>query len=251
MASLVEVSAKGNDPMGSRHPWRSVLCAAPALVALILVACGRSPLDSDVEALDTADAGTGVDDSGGLPTKPVDAGLGTKDAGLGTKDAGLGIKDAGLGTADAEPGDDGGSGTEDAAVGGDASGPGTDASGPGTEDGGPGTEDAGMPGSPDAGGVLGCFACAEERCAPLVNACFSSPACVEEGACDLACLDSPPSHGLPGFGGPTPRCFASCSKDVKAGQELLVAVSCAFAACPKECLGAAGTMPGSAAGPVW
>ena len=130
-------------------------------------------------------------------------GLPTKDedSGLGDKDAGLGTKDAGE-TADAEPG---------------------------MQDAGAPTEDAGMTGTADAGGMDECFACAEARCALPVNACLHSSACVEEGNCDLACLTGSASA-------PNPRCVQSCTKDPLATQELLAAVTCGFAVCPKECL---------------
>jgi hypothetical protein len=248
--------------MPAHYPLRHVLCVGPALVAVLLVACGRTPLEPDVEALD-------VSDSGGLPTKPLDAGQGTKgddDSGLGTKDdAGVGIKDSGLGTKD-----DSGLGTEDSGSGTEDSGPVTEDAGPGTEDSGPGTEDAspgpqdagpgsqdsgsGTPdsgpgtvdsgrggedsgtGSPDAGsGIVACFACAEQQCGTRVNACVGSPACVAEGECDLGCLTG---SGKGAIGVLNPRCFQSCTKDLLANQELLSAVSCAFSACPKECVSA-------------
>jgi hypothetical protein len=223
--------------MPSRYPLRRVLCVAPALVAVILVACGgRGSLDPGVEALAPA-----IDESdAGLPTKPLDAGLGTKDdsglgtkddSGLGTKDdsgvgtkddSGLGTEDAGTGTDDAGPTNDSGPGTNDSGA--DDSGPGTNDSG--TSDSGPGTNDSGTSGT-DAGGTDACFACAEQKCGKQTNACISSPACVKEGECDLACL----GHGL------NPLCFESCTKNRVANQELLSAVSCAFTFCPKECLG--------------
>jgi hypothetical protein len=233
------------------HPLRHVLCAGPALVAVLLVACGRTPLDSGVVALD-------VSDSGGLPTKPGDSGLGTKDddSGLGTKDAGEGFKDSGLGTkddsglgtqdsgpgtedaapTDAGPGtEDGGPGTPDSGPGTQDAGPGTPDSGPGTVDSGPGTQDSGA-GTPDAGGgIVSCFACAEQRCGTRVNSCIASPKCVAEGECDLACLDT---SGAGTNGLLNPRCFQSCTKDLLANQELLAAVSCAFTFCPKECVSA-------------
>jgi hypothetical protein len=247
--------------MPTHHPLRQVLFLAPALVAVVLVACGRSPLDASDDLVDTPDASAG-DDSGGLPTKPIDGGVDTKDAGLGTKDAGLGTKDSGLGTQDAEtedaetldaetldaetpdsgpgmgdagappldagPGSDSGSGTIDSGSGTIDSGPGTGDGGPGSQDSGPGTSEGGTEdaGAPDAGGVLGCFACAEERCAKPVNACLGSSACVEEGTCDLACLGAPFN----------PLCFESCAKNQRATQELLSAVSCAFSVCPQQCL---------------
>jgi hypothetical protein len=248
--------------MPTHYPLRQVLSVAPALVAVILVACGRSPLDASVDLVDTPDAASAGDDSGGLPTKPTDdGGLETKDAGLGTKDAGLGTKDSGLGTEDAETEDaetqdaaaqdaetpdtgpgmtgDAGSPPLDAGTGSDSGmgttdgGPGTVDSGTGTTDGGPVSEDSGTSeggtqdaGAPDAGGVLGCFACAEERCGKQVNACLGSSACVEEGTCDLACLGAPFN----------PLCFGSCAKNQRANQELLSAVSCAFTLCPQQCL---------------
>jgi hypothetical protein len=189
--------------------------AVPALVGVILLACGCSSAGPESQAVDPAAEATPAAGSGGLPTKG-DGGLGTKDdGGLGTKDdAGLGTKDdSGLGT-----NDDSGLGTNDA--------------GPGTEDAGGGVADAGMPVPPDAGGEMNeCFACAEQRgCAVQVNTCVHSPACAEEGSCDLACLGSGP------FGGLDPHCVQSCSTDWHATQELLAAVACGFRVCPKECL---------------
>jgi hypothetical protein len=239
--------------MPAHYPLRHVLCVGPALVAVLLVACGRTPLEPDVEALD-------VSDSGGLPTKPLDAGQGTKndDSGLGTKDAGVGIKDSGLGTKDdsgldtedsgsamddAGPGtedsgpgpQDAGPGPQDAGPGSQDSGAGTPDSGPGTVDSGPGGEDSGT-GSPDGGsGIVTCFACAEQRCGTRVNSCADSPACVAEGECDLGCLAG---SGKGAIGALNPHCFQSCTKDLLANQELLSAVSCAFTACPKECVSA-------------
>ena len=116
------------------------------------------------------------------------------------------------------------------------SGSGSQDSGSGSQDSGPGDsgpEDAGMPG-PDAGGILGCFVCAQQRCAPRVNACASSPACVEESTCDLNCLAGS-GGGATGFGGL--NCFQSCVKDLRANQRLLAAVRCAFTMCPTECAG--------------
>jgi hypothetical protein len=251
---------KGKIPMPVHYPLRHLLCVGPAVVAVLLVACGRSPLDANVVALD-------VPDSGGLPTKPVDdsglgtkgddSGLGTKDddSGLGAKDAGEGIKDSGLGTNDdsglgAEdsgpvPGDagpapqDAGPAPQDAGPG-DA-GPGTPDAGPGTPDSGTGAADAGSgedsgTGTPDAGGgIFACFSCAEQRCGKRVNSCVGSPACVAEGECDLACLTG---SGKGAFGGLNAQCLQSCTKDLLANQELLSAVSCAFTFCPTECVSA-------------
>ena len=250
--------------MSTHRPLRRVLFVAPALVAVVLVACGRSPLDDSEDLVDTPDAASAGDDSGGLPTKPDDGGVETKDAGLGTKDAGLGTKDSGLGTQDAEtedaetldaetldagtpdsgpgtgdagpppldagPGTDSGTGTSDSGTGTSDSGTGMSDSGTTTDDGGPGSQDSGPGmsdgGTEDAGGVLGCFACAEQKCGKLVNACLGSSACVEEGTCDLACLGAPFN----------PLCFGSCAKNQRANQELLSAVSCAFSVCPQQCL---------------
>jgi hypothetical protein len=195
--------------MQTQYPMRQVPCVGAALALAILVTCGCSPAAPapESDAVDSMDAASG-DDSPGLPTKGEDSGVGDKDAGLGTKDAGLGTEDAGLGTEDAGE-------TADA--------------GPGMQDAGPRPEDAGMTGTADAGGMDECFACAEARCAVPVNACLHSSACVEEGDCDLACLTGSASA-------PNPRCVQSCTKDPLATQELLAAVTCGFAVCPKECL---------------
>jgi hypothetical protein len=212
-----------------------MLHMGPVLVAVLLVACGRSTLQSANDTLEVSDSGLPTKDDAGLGTKD-DAGLGTKDdAGLGTKDdAGLGIKDSGPGADDTSV-DDAGPGTEDSGPATGDSGPATGDSGPATGDSGP--EDAGMPGVPDAGGILGCFTCAEQRCAPRLNACLGSPACVEEGTCDLNCLIGS-GAGTGGLGGLNPGCFQSCVKDQQATRRLLAAVSCAFTLCPGECLGA-------------
>lgn len=248
--------------MPAHYPLRHILCVGPALVAVLLVACGRTPLEPDVEALD-------VSDSGGLPTKPLDAGQGTKDddSGLGTKDdAGVGIKDSGLGTKD-DSGldtDDSGAGTEDSGPAMEDAGPGAEDaapaprdagpgsldsgsgpsdSGPETVDSGPGGEDSGA-GSPDGGsGIVACLACAEQRCGAHVNACVGSPACVAESECDLGCLTG---SGKGAIGVLNPRCFQSCTKDLLANQELLSAVSCAFTACSKECVSALNPFLGGA-----
>jgi hypothetical protein len=223
----------------TRYPLRQ-LHIVPVL-AVLLVACGRSTLQDATDTLQVSDSGLPTKDDAGLGTKD-DAGLGTKDdAGLGTKDdAGIGAMDSSVGAEDASV-QDAGSGTEDSGPGGQDSGPGSQDSGAqdsgsGSQDSGTGSqdagpEDAGMPG-PDAGGILGCFVCAEQRCAPRVNACLSSPACVEEGTCDLDCLAGSGS-GSGGLG-----CFQSCVKDRQATQRLLAAVRCAFTLCPTECFGA-------------
>jgi hypothetical protein len=224
----------------TRYPFRQ-LRIGPTLVALVLVACGRSTLQDANDTLQVSDSGLPTKDDAGLGTKD-DSGLGTKDgSGLGTKDdAGLGVMDSGPGAEDATT-QDAGPGTEDAGPGGQDSGSGLQDSGSGSQDSGPGDsgpgdsgpgdsgpEDAGMPG-PDAGGIVGCFVCAEQRCAPRVNACLSSPACVEEGTCDLDCLAGSGGGGL--------NCFQSCAKDPRTTQRLLAAVRCAFTMCPTECLG--------------
>jgi hypothetical protein len=196
--------------MASQYP----LCRlALALVAVSLVACGPRPGDAASDSIEEAD-------SGGLPTKGEDSGLGTKDdSGLGTKDdSGLGTKDdSGLGTSDdAGEATDAGTATEDA--------------GTGTEDAGTGTQDAGTSGPPDAGGFGGCFECAEEKCA-MQTTCVGSWSRVEEGECDLVCIDeaSGTSHG------PTSACLASCTKGQKATPNLLTGLTCAFTTCAKEC----------------
>ena len=197
---------------------RTVLSVAPALVALILVACAPVSVAPEAETL--------ADTDGGLPTKPLDGGQEAKDSGLGVKDAGLGDKDGGLGTDD-----DAGTVVDD--------------SGTVTTDAGTGTDDAGMPGLPDAGESDRCLACAEEKCGLLATACVGSPVCLEEGKCDLVCLEGSGEHftsaeiagrDMGGLRALNPHCFASCSKDPHAGQALALAVTCAVALCPKDCL---------------
>jgi hypothetical protein len=214
------------------HYPSHVRFAVPALVALTLVACARSSLQTDDQAL-AVPADTSGDDDAGLPTKPDDAGLGTKDdGGLGTKDAGLPTKDSGLGTADSGPaGDDSGSTGDDDS--------GSVAEDSGAEDSGVGTNDAGdgggMTGTPDAGGGADpCMACAEQRCPIQTNLCLSAPACVAQGECELGCL-SAPAKGIGGLAAQN-RCFQSCVKNLQANIELTVAVSCALTLCPQQCI---------------
>jgi hypothetical protein len=217
-----------------RMATRSLGCvrsAAPALVALVLVACGRSAIEPEEAALAVSDdAGIEMEDSG-LGTKPLDAGVGTKDAGVGTKDAGLPTKDSGLGTADsgAAGDDDSGSAGDDSGVGSDDAATGTNDAGTGMNDAATGTNDAGT-GMNDAGPPNSCFACAEQKCAVQTNLCLSSPACVTEGTCDLACLSAGKSPLA------TNRCISSCTKNLQANLELISAVSCGLTLCPKECL---------------
>ncbi len=194
---------------------------APALVAVIFVASGCRSVDTGSEAPEDTPAAAPDEVDGGLGTKPDDSGVGTKDdGGLGTKDGGLGTKDGGLGSDDASLGDDdAGTGAEDAGVG-------TEDAGVGGHDAGGGTHDAGMQG-PDAGEMNECLACAEERCGTLTSECLDSPACVEQGKCDLTCLG--------GFHAMEPLCFQACTKDPRANEKLFAAASCAFALCPKEC----------------
>ncbi len=216
--------------MATHYPSH-VRFAVPALVALTLVACARSSLQSDGQALAVPDDTSG-DTDGGLPTKPMDAGVGTKgdDSGLGTKDAGLPTKDSGLGTQDSgSAGDDSGS------TGDDDSGSVAEDSGVGANDGGSGGDSGGMTGTPDAGGgVDPCMACAEQRCPIQTNLCLGAPACVAQGECDLACL-SAPARGFGAFAAQN-RCFQSCAKNLQANIELTVAVSCALTLCPQECV---------------
>ncbi len=196
--------------MLTQSPIHRAPRAVPALVSVILFACGCSSTGPQPQSQTAAPADEALgDDSGGLPTKD--------DGGVDPKD------DSGLGTTD-----DGGLGTKD------DSGLGTDDAGTGTPpDAGTGTADAGMPGLPDAGGGMNeCFACAEQRgCAVQVNACVHSPACVQEGSCDLTCLESAGP-----FGAVNPHCIQSCTTDWHATQDLLAAVTCGFRVCPLECL---------------
>lgn len=195
--------------MLTEYPTRQALSLS-ALVAAILLASGCSaPPGANAATTqassDPADADA-QDSGGGLPTKD-EAGVGTKDdSGLGTKD------DSGLGTKD-----DSGVATNDAG---------------GTVDAGSGSVDAGSSAPPDAGNEMDdCLTCAERRgCRAQVTECVNSPACVDEGKCDLACLTSS------AFGGPNPRCIESCAKKWDATEDLLEAVTCGFHVCPAECL---------------
>ncbi len=224
--------------MPSQYPSH-VRFAVPALVALSFAACARSSLvEPDETALATTDDAGIVMEDAALGTKGDDAGVGTKDAGVGTKDAGEGIKDSGLPTKDSglgsddsgsEGDDDSGSAGNDSGTAGDDSGSTGNDAGTGTGDAGP-PGDGGMTGNPDAGAGAACFACAEQKCAVQTNLCVSSPACVTEATCDLACL----SAGKSAFA--TDRCIRSCTKNLQANLELISAVSCGITLCPQECL---------------
>lgn len=200
--------------MLTEYPMRQALSLS-ALAAAVLLASGCSAppgasgaggasVATAQASSDPADADT-QDSGGGLPTKD-EAGVGSKDdSGLGTKD------DSGLGTKD-----DSGVATNDAG---------------GTVDAGS-ASDAGSSAPPDAGNEMDdCLTCAERRgCKAQVDECVQSPACVDEGKCDLACLTSSP------FGAVNPRCIESCAKNWDATEDLLAAVACGFHVCPKECL---------------
>jgi hypothetical protein len=114
--------------------------------------------------------------------------------------------------------------------------------------------DAGRPGlpallgfGPDAGGIAGCFACAQASCGTQVNACISSPPCVQEGLCDLTtCLlgmggmdaGSSSSGGPAAFGGVDLQCFMSCQKDPQGSADLFAAAECVFTSCGTDCTSA-------------
>jgi hypothetical protein len=152
-------------------------------------------------------------------------------------------------------------------------------------DAGTGKMDAGVIGLPpgfpilgaDAGGIAGCFGCAEEKCGTQVNACFGSPACVTEGTCGLGCLGGGLTGagglgggltgtgglggGLPGLGGSSSsggtaglggglnlQCLQACDKDPQANQDLFSAIECTFTSCSSECLGALGGAGGGGLG---
>ncbi len=149
----------------------------------------------------------------------------------------------------------------------------------------PGTP--GIPGFPglseDAGGILGCFACAEDKCGTQVNACVSAPACVTEGTCGLGCVTGltggtaaggelaggalaggGTAGGLGGGtlagggtagggtmgagGGLNLQCLMACDTDTQANADLFAALECTFTACSSECLGALGGMGGALGG---
>jgi hypothetical protein len=191
-----------------------------------VIACSRSSLVPDETALATTDdAGIVMEDSG-LGTKGDDGGgVGTKDSGVGTKDAGVGTKDSGLPTKDSgSAGDDSGSVGDDSGTGEDGGSTGEDA-GVGNDAGS--GNDGGMT---DGGTTNPCLACAEQKCAVQTNLCLDSPACVTEGACELACLTA----GKNVFA--TNRCIESCVKNFQANLELFSAVSCGLTLCPQECL---------------
>jgi hypothetical protein len=117
------------------------------------------------------------------------------------------------------------------------------------------SRDAGRPGFPtipgfgaDAGGIIGCFACAQDMCGTQVGACLASQACLAEGTCDLTtCLagmgggttaGGSSGGGLGGFGGIDLQCFQSCQKDPQGSADLFAAVECTFTSCGTECLSA-------------
>ena len=195
------------------NPMRRFPHVLSGLAVLLLASGCVAPTVTPTEAVAEVDDAS-VDDAG-KPTK------GDKDAGVGDKDdSGLGEKDAGVGDKDDSGG---GVGTMDDAGSGEDAGSGT------TADAGGG----GMTGTPDAGGEMNaCFACAQQRCAVQVNACEHTAGCAEEGECDLGCFDAAGGHFL----GTSSRCVASCTKSPVATAVLLSAATCAFLACPRECL---------------
>ncbi len=117
------------------------------------------------------------------------------------------------------------------------------------------SRDAGQPVFPtipgfgaDAGGIIGCFACAQQQCGTQVGACLASQACLAEGTCDLTtCLagmaggtaaGGSSGGGLGGLGGIDLQCFQSCQKDPQGSADLFAAVECTFTSCGTECLSA-------------
>ncbi len=221
-----------------RFLFRPVLCVAPGVVTVVLVACGgRGPLDTDIAAYDAPDAagltvlgpGEGTEPKAEAGAKPMDAGASTKDAKAPT---------------------------------------------------GPG-----IPGlSEDAGGIAGCFACAEDKCGTQVNACASSPACVAEGTCGLGCVTGLTGGTAAGgilaggtlaggtlaggtvaggtlagggtagggttgaAGGLNLQCLMACDTDTQANAALFAALECTFTSCSSECLGALGGAGGGLGG---
>ena len=126
----------------------------------------------------------------------------------------------------------------------------------------------GIPGlSEDAGGILGCFACAQDKCGTQVNACASSPACVTEGTCGLGCVTGLAGGtaagglaggtlaggglaggGTAGGGGLNLQCLMACDTDMQANADLFAALECTFTSCSSECLGALGGAGGGLGG---
>jgi hypothetical protein len=211
----------------SRFPLHPTLSAAPGLVAVVLVACGgRGPLDTDIETYDAPDA------AGLLARRAGDDGAGpARDSGAGP----TGLKDAGK-----------------ESDGGDARAPG-----------GPSLL-AGFPGlSEDAGGILGCFACAEGKCGAQVNACVGVPACITEGTCGLGCLlgigvatdaggipaaGGAMGGGVAGLGNVNLPCLQACDTNVQANADLFAALECTFTSCSSECLSALTPLGGGPGG---
>ncbi len=202
-----------------RRSFPLVTAFAVVGVPALIVACGgRGPLDDNIDAYDAPDA-EGINPSSG-------SGGGSGSSGLDASSGSSGKKDGG------------GSTTKDAG-------------------GGTPTKDSGLPGFPglpglseDAGGIAGCFACAEDSCGTQTNACLSSPDCLQEGLCDLTtCLlgaaggtgsgSGSTSGGLGGiFGGADLQCLQTCSPSAAANTELLSAVECVFTQCGSDCLSA-------------
>jgi hypothetical protein len=203
--------------MSSRFPLRGALCVAIGWFPLAVLACGaRGPIDDNIEAYDAIDA-SGLQPPGDDASVPEDAGKKPVDAG---KDGS--VKDA----------------SKDAA------------------------KDTGLPGFPgfpglpglseDAGGIIGCFACAQDQCGTQVDACIADQACLQEGICDLTTCLGGMTTGTGGgggglLGGLNLQCFMTCGPNQAASSELISALQCTFTSCGTECLSAL-TMAGGAGG---
>jgi hypothetical protein len=209
--------------MQFRFPLRTTFCAALCSVPVAVVACGgRGPLDTDIATYDAPDAsGLNPGDDGVEPV--VDSGTkpgSTTDAGKGAgKDAGKDSGSTGL----------------------------------------PGLP--GFPGLPgltgiDAGPLGACATCAQQTCGTQVDACVSSPTCVQEGLCDLTtCLGGAGTTGGMGttgaggaLGGLDIACFQKCGSDQTASSELMSALLCVFTSCGTSCLGALTSTGGTGGG---
>jgi hypothetical protein len=203
--------------MLSRFPLRGALCAAIGFIPVAVIACGARGPIDDNIAAYDA-----VDAAGLVP-----------------------LDDASLPPSEAGKPADGGkdSATKDA----------------GKDTGLPGFP--GLPGLPgfgaDAGGIVGCFACAQDSCGTQVDACIGSADCVKEGICDLTtCLAGGGTMGMGTgtggigglLGGINLQCFQTCAPSQQASTELIAALQCTFTSCGTECLSALTSMGGAGGG---
>jgi hypothetical protein len=112
-----------------------------------------------------------------------------------------------------------------------------------------------IPGLTGDAGIGACISCAQQHCNTQGSACFSDPACVQEGFCDLmTCLaggtmgGSSTGGGAGGLGSVDFECFSTCATNQTANQDLTAALTCVFASCASDCLSALGSLGGTGGG---